>query len=266
MNFFWVYDLPTWLFATGSVAVFILFGLICLYPTRAWVRRQHRVDHSHNDIVGFYLAAITVFYGITLGLLAAGAWASYSDVQSKVDHESETLVSLYRDIQSYPEPAHTALQNDLKDYTYYVINTSWPQQRKGIIPRGSGAYLARFQKDLLGAETKSPHQDVLLAEIYKQFNDLIEARRGRLNAVNTGMPAPLWTLMIVGAFVTIVVTIFFDTASFSMHFWMTVLLSGLLGLMIFLVAALDYPFRGTISVSPASLQSVYDRMVHPESG
>ena len=63
MNMYWVYDLPNWLFGTLTVAVFVMIGLAGLYLTHAWARRLHIVDHSHNDIVGFYLAAVTVFMG-----------------------------------------------------------------------------------------------------------------------------------------------------------------------------------------------------------
>jgi len=104
MSMYWVYDLPNWLFGTLTVAVFVMIGLGGLYLTRDWARRLHIVDHSHNDIVGFYLAAVTVFYGITLALLAVGTWTTYSEVQSKIDREATALGSLYRDISAYPEP------------------------------------------------------------------------------------------------------------------------------------------------------------------
>ena len=42
---------------------------------------------------------------------------------------------------------------------------------------------------------------------------------------------------------------------------MTVLMSGLLGLMIFLIATLDNPFRGRVSVGPESLARVYDTLM-----
>ena len=49
--------------------------------------------HSHNEIVGFYLSAVCLFYGITLGLLAVGTWQAYSDVDSKVDEEASVLAA-----------------------------------------------------------------------------------------------------------------------------------------------------------------------------
>jgi hypothetical protein len=44
---------------------------------------------------------------------------------------------------------------------------------------------------------------------------------------------------------------------------MTVFFSGLIGLMIFMIAALDNPYRGKISVSPEALERVYSRMMQP---
>ena len=48
-----------------------------------------------------------------------------------------------------------------------------------------------------------------------------------------------------------------------MHFWMTVMFSGLLGLMILLLAAMDNPFRGRISVGPEAFEMVYEQLMKP---
>lgn len=258
---YWVYDLPNWLFCTLTILVFVAFGVAGLLPTRRWVRRQHQINHSHNDIVGYYLAAITVFYGITLGLVAVGTWTTYSDVGTKVDREAEVVSSLYRDVGGYPEPLRDQLQSDLKDYVQYVINVGWKLQRQGIVPTGSAVFLERFQSQMLAFEPATSGQQVLHAESFKQFNNLVEARRARLNAVTTGLPGSLWALVILGALISIAVTLFFDTQSLSMHLWMTILMSALLGLMIFLVGTLDNPFRGEVSVGPDSLLLVYQQLM-----
>jgi hypothetical protein len=49
----------------------------------------------------------------------------------------------------------------------------------------------------------------------------------------------------------------------SMHFWMTAMLSSLLGLLIFLVAAPDHPFRGEISVGSAAFEIVFEQLMKP---
>ncbi len=262
MNFYWVYDLPTVLFGFLSVTAFIAIGLLALFPTRKWVKRQHRSDKNHNDVVSYYLAAITVFYGITLGLLAVGTWTTYSSVQDKVNKEAETLNSLFRDVSSYPQPLRQTLQQNLKDYTYQVVTVSWPLQQRGIVPPNN-VFLTHFQQNLVSFEPTTSGQQIIHTEAYKQFNELVEDRRSRINSVETGMPASLWAMVIIGGLITIAVTIFFDIASLRLHIWMTIMVSGLLGLMIFLIATLDNPYRGSVSVGPDALIRVYNQLIAP---
>jgi Protein of unknown function (DUF4239) len=261
MSMYWIYDMPSWLFGFLAVAVTVLVGLVGLYATRKWVRKLHGVDHSHNDIVGFYLAGVSVFYGVTLGLVAIGTWTTYSDVEAKVDKEATAIGALYRDVGSYPEPTRTALQDILREYARQVIDVGWPQQRKGIVPTGASAILDKFEKQFFEFEPTTEAQRIADAEAYGQFNVLVASRRARLDSVTSGLPTPLWIMVLLGAFISIAITWFFDTASPAMHVWMTGLFSALLGLIIFLVATLDNPYRGDVSVSPEPLERVYDQLM-----
>jgi len=44
---------------------------------------------------------------------------------------------------------------------------------------------------------------------------------------------------------------------------MTILMSSLLGLMIFLLAAMDHPFRGELSVGPEPFEMIYEQIMKP---
>ena len=260
---YWLYDLPTWLFGTLTVLVFVAGGLGGLYLTRGWVRRIHHVDHSYNDIVGFYMAGVTVLYGVCVGLLAIGAWATYAEVQGKIDHEAAALGALYRDISVYPEPARSLMEEDLRKYTRQVIDVGWPMQQRGIVPNNASAVLSDFQAHFMSFEPETERQEILAAEAYKAFNELTESRRARLNSITVEMPGPLWVLVLAGAVICIAVSWFFHTGNFKVHFWMTVLFSSLLGLLIFLIAVLDNPYRGKMSVSPEPLELVYQQIMAP---
>ena len=261
MTLYWIYSLPNWLFGLLSTVFFIAFGVLGTFLSRAFVRQVHREDHSHNDIVGYFLAAVTVFYGVTLGLVAVGTWNNYSAIQDKVDREAQDVASLYRDVSSFPQPLRAAMQLDLKQYVREVVDHSWPQQRHGIVPSGSAVYIDHLQEHLLAYAPQSVGQQVVYQESYHQFNELVESRRARLDSVTTSLPRSLWWLVIVGALVCITTSMFFHLRSFTMHLWMTALMSGLLGLMIFLIATLDNPFRGKVSITPASLERVYQQLM-----
>jgi Protein of unknown function (DUF4239) len=263
MHMYWVYDLPNWLFGILTVLAFVAIGLAGLYPTRGWIRHVHAGEHSHNDIVGFYMAGVTVLYAVSVGLLAIGAWATYSDVQGKTDHEAAVLAGLYRDISVYPEPARSIMQDDLRRYAREVIDVGWPLQRRGIVLNNEGEVLSDFQDHFMSFEPQNERQKILAAEAYRTFNELTESRRVRLNSVSEEMPGPLWALVLAGAFICIAVSWFYHTENFRMHFWMTVLFSSLLGLLIYLVAVLDNPYRGKVSVTPEPIERVYEQVMMP---
>lgn len=264
MDFHWLYDLPSFLLGILIVGFFTIIGVAGLFLTRGWVRRLHRTDHSHNDIVGFYLAAITVLYGITLGLVAVGTWETYSDVENRVDHESVAVGALYRDVGAYPEPIRTQLQTDLRMYVRQVIDVGWPMQQKGIVPNNASGSLNDFQTHFMSFEPTTEQQKIVAGEAYRAFNDLTASRRARLNSITAEIPGPVWAIVIAGALLSLVTAWFFDTASFSMHLCMTIIFSALIGLLIYQIVSLDNPYRGRISVSPEPLERVYEQIMVPQ--
>lgn len=259
---YWVYSLPNWFFEVLTVAFFMLFSVAGTLLTRKRIKRIH-VVRSCNDIVGFYLAGLTVLYGVTLGLLAIGAWTIYTETEAKVAQEAASVSSLYRTVVELPEPMRTVLETDLRHYVRQVIDIGWPLQQRGIPPLENRVGLDQFQKDFQSFTATNDAQRILEAEISRQYDVLEEARNIRVDSVTDELPSPLWTMIFAGALICIAATWFFHMESLKMHLWMTILLSALLGMMVYMVAALDNPYRGKISVSPESLERVYMQMNRP---
>src|ERR1039458_7502974 len=202
---YWVYNLPNWLFGVLTVGVFVGFSLAGIFCTRSWIRRMH-IQLSHNDIVGFYLAGLTVLYGVSLGLLAVGAWTIYTETEAKVAQEAAALSGLYGSVSGLPEPTRGLLQNDLREYTRKVIDVGWPAQRRGEIAAENSATLDKFQSDFDTFEPVTEEQKILMADISREFDALEESRSIRLDSVNEELPPPLWALILLGALICIVAT------------------------------------------------------------
>jgi len=84
------YDLPTWLFCAVIVGAFIAFALTGQIIVRRFLPRWFG-DKKYNDIVGQFLSAAGVFFGITLGLFSVGAWENFSSVDGAVSGEANRL-------------------------------------------------------------------------------------------------------------------------------------------------------------------------------
>jgi hypothetical protein len=259
--FYFVYDLPNWLFCTLCVFTAVCISVGGMMITRPFVRRLLGEGTGYNDIVSYFLSACGVFYGITLGLIAVGAWSSFSEVDSKVSHEASSLSALYRDVSSYPEPARTLLCEELKEYTRYVIEEAWPMQRKGTYPKGGTQRLSVFQNTLYGFVPATRSQEIIHAEAMGAFNKLITARSLRLQSVATSLPTALWAVVAVGAVLSVMLTWLFKLDNMRLHVALVAITAAMIGLLIFMTAAMDNPFRGEVSVGPDAFVVVYDQLM-----
>jgi hypothetical protein len=261
---YWVYDLPNWLFGILTVATFVLASLFGLTATHRLMRRSIDLsaDHSdHNSFVSYFFGASVGLYGITLGLISVGAWESYSDVDAKAGAEASSIGALYRDMSSYPEPTRTHLQDATKEYIRYVIEEAWPQQRRGIVPTGGTLRVDVIQSHLYSFEPTTNGQIAIHNEAISQFNRFVEHRRQRLLAVTSGMPMVIWAVVLIGALLSMGTTWFFVMKSRNLHRLLVCWYSALLGVLVFLIGAMDNPFRGDFSIGPDAYIQVRDSLI-----
>ncbi len=258
--FYWIYDMSSESLAILMAAVFIaIYWIGCIF-VRPIMRLFVRSRSGVNDVVGYVLSCFCVFYGLLLGLLAVAAYQNFSQVEANVTREATALAVLYEDVGAYPEPYRQNLRWLLRDYCRYVIKYAWPAQRKGIIAEGGQPRLQAFQERLLQFEPQTKGQEIVHAEALRQFNVLLEQRRLRINSVTTGIPAVMWYVVIVGAIINLAMVWLFET-KFLTQLFLGGMLAFFLGTMVFLIAAMDNPYRGQVSVSPEPFERVLKIMM-----
>jgi hypothetical protein len=262
----WIYDLPSWQFGLLTVTLFASVACGGLLVARGPIRRSFRLSDDTNEVVNSYFAGVGVFYGLLLGLVAVATWQNFDDASTLVSKEAAALGALYRDVSSYPEPLRDGLQGRLREYATYVIEQAWPEQQQGRIATGGNRIMGEFQRSLMSFKPVTPGEIVLHTEAFQAFNHLIEARRQRLDAVNSGLPAVLWSVVLVGAALSIVMSYFFHISDSKLHLVLTALLGTFIGLMVYLTAAVDRPFRGDISLTPDSYQLILDGLMKQRPG
>lgn len=249
---YWIYDEPTWVLGLVTTLAFLLPAVLGLMLGRKWIYRTFRLSDETNESVNGYFAGAGVLYGLLLGLVAVATWQNYDSANSTASKEASSIAALYRDVSGFPEPERGQLQNYLKQYLNYVIDVAWPAHRHGEVPHGGTLLLSRFQVVLTGFQPSNANQQVILAEALTAFNKLVDARRMRMDSVETGLPGVFWVVILAGAILSIVLTYTFHLPTLRGHLLLTGIYSLFLGFMIFLVVALDNPFRGELSVTPGS--------------
>jgi hypothetical protein len=261
--FYWIYDIATPQLALLITATFVgFFWLGCLL-IRPILRTFVRARSGTNDIVGYVLSCFGVFYGLLLGLIAVAAYQNLNKAEENVAREAVALTAVYQDLYAYPEPLRRSLREELRAYCSFVIETAWPLQRKGVVPAEGMKKVLAFRENLQSFEPQTMGQAVFHTEALRQFDAFYEARRIRVHDVHSGIPAVMWYVVIVGALLNLSIVWLFDMRLITQLF-LGGMLAFFMGTMIFLIAAMDNPYKGEVSVSPAAFREAYEIMVAEE--
>lgn len=260
--FYWIYDFPPWVVGCGfcvlSVGLSWLMILAARHGALAWIHH----GESTNEMIGVAVNSLSAFFGLLLGLLSVAAYQNYSNVSDLVDREASSVAALYRDFSGYPMPTRDALQKKLRDYVDFTVDEGWRQQQRGVIPSGGTRIITELTKEVVQFEPSKKSEEIIHAEAFRQLNHLIETRRARLANVKTGLPAVLWWVVGFGAIAQIIL-IGLLKMELRLHMLVSALLAGFMGALIFIVAELDNPFRGQVSVSPDAIEIVRDSLMTP---
>lgn len=255
----WIYNLPNWAMCLMIVSVFVGGSMLGLKLVRPWVKTHcYEAFQDHNEAVSAFIGTFGVFYGITLGLIAVATWENFEEASSIVDQEAASLSALYRDVSAFPEPSRSILRRRLSDYLHFIINVAWNAHRHGIIPPVGLKLATEFEKELVKFEPTNRREEALFHETLDQFDQMLMLKQSRLDAVSSGLPDILWWVVLVGAVLNILLVYLIHIEPARTHFFLIGLLAAFIGLMVFLVAALDHPFRGQFKIGPEPFEQVQD--------
>jgi uncharacterized membrane protein YiaA len=232
-------------------------SLAGLWWARRYVNPRFKMHDGVNDAISGTVQAIGVFYGVTVGLISVGVWNTASAAQDAVSLEASSLVALYRDVRSFPEPTNQRLCTLLKSYTLEIVNGDWPAQRaRGEFSPKSGVLLDNFQSALSKFVPKNEGERALFSESLAAFNKVSIQRRLRMDAVENGLSGTMWIVIWFGAVISIGVVFLFHLEDGKLHALLVVLTAGFLGLVLFMIVLNDKPFYGYVAVPTHSYDLV----------
>jgi hypothetical protein len=247
----WIYSLPNWLLCALILGINVGGSLIGQILTRRLVRRSFsQALEDHNEAVGAFIQAYGVFYGITLGLVAVAAWNNFDKCQDLVASEATALNAFARDVGVLPEPIRSELRAQIIEYLDDLLDQGWNAARLGRVAPEGGAHLHAIHQRLAQFEPTTERESVLFHEALDQLNVWVERRSDRLANLDTCLPSILWWILIAGAVINMLILYVVRIEPFHAHLTLTGLVACFIGLMIFLIAAMDHPFQGELSIDP----------------
>lgn len=244
------------------IGLSIVVSLFVLWLVRRAI--SHDQLTPHNEVSGFVYAAIGVIYAVILGFVVISVWERYSDAELNAREEADAAGNLYRIAEGLPEPAREAVQGTVLDYAASVVDDEWQAMKDGEAPSQAAIdQMNALWSSLYTVELADPTQEQLYAAALSQMDALSGHRRERLEDAESGMLGIMWAVMIGGGILTVLFPCLFGVENGLVHALIIATLAASIGLMLFVVYDLNYPFRGDVHVQPDGFRLVIEQFGAP---
>ncbi|MEQ5795419.1 DUF4239 domain-containing protein [Paracoccus sp. NFXS7] len=255
-----LYDIPlrdlAFYFSLAAV-LSIFVGMLVLKPI---LRLLIGSGPDLNEAITHGTAGFNLFYGLLLGLLTVSAYQNNERVNEAVLNEATVLGALYSDINGYPEPVRSETKAMMRDYVLFTLYKDWPAHAQGSYLDGGGNRVNAMRQKLSGFEPTSAGQEILHAQMLSAFQEFTRARQLRLNGVYTEIPNVLWYAVLVGAAINILLIVLLRMRPVR-QFVLGTITAFFLGVILFVIVALDDPLRGEAAIQPDPLERLWQRVM-----
>ncbi|HSB09555.1 MAG TPA: DUF4239 domain-containing protein [Blastocatellia bacterium] len=244
--------LHTWLSGILFVVVSVLLSVVVLGLVRRFVSLS--VLDMHKDVAGFFLGVLGTIYAVMLAFVIFVVWTQYDDASTGVLREANRIADLRRLAVGFPDPAGTQLYGKVVTYAQSLIDDEWPAMEKRQKSLRTGELLDDLWQSYARLDPKSGRESALYSESLKQLSELNNSRRLRLDASRETLPTVLSVLLWGGGIVLVGFTFLFGLKNMVSQALMTGALVATIAFMLFLITALDSPFKGDFRISPEPIR------------
>jgi hypothetical protein len=259
----WLYNLGTVQLGMLVIGAFIAAALGGMMLTRPWI---HARWGKYREAVGFHVSAIGVIYAVLLAMIAVAAWQNYSDIDRAVAEEANALGNLFHDAEGYSDPVRARVQDLTRAYVRAVQDEEWPAMRQGRRPTATAGIKDALVSELARYKPRDAGEAVVHAEAFRTLNRCLELRVRRITSTDTNLLSVLWAVVLIGGVLNIGLTFLFTCEDVYHQALLTASYAASVGLMVFLILALDHPLWGKVSVGPESFQAVGAMMDQAATG
>lgn len=227
-----------------SAAIVAILGLLI-------VRNSTNKGHfkEHHDVAGFTFGIVGVIYAVLLSYIVVDVHDRFNQIHQNITLEANLAVELYRDSEVFPKVVRDAIKNQIHQYIEAMANGQPEFDSQGKVATKIHDALSALWKAYYDFEPVSNREKIWYSESIKKLNDFNRARLLRFFNTNTSIGSMMWTILIVGACITISFMYFFRVENVWYQAAMTALLASFIALMLFLIQSMDTVFSGDLKVS-----------------
>jgi hypothetical protein len=237
--------LPTWALAliiVGGAVVIAVGGFLAMrrfVPSLA----ANADSRSLSSAFGMASGLFSFVLAFTIGQL----YANYTRANADAKQEATVLAQVLRTSRGLPG-VNLKMRAQILDYASEVRTVEWE-----AMEHGKSDVQAWHDVDAMYNMLEQHRVELASNPLYSQtltrVNDLVNARRTRLDDANIALPDVFQVMLVLGAILALSTTFYFKPFGEHIQIAMIGLAATLVGTAMLVALMLDFPYSGSIAVS-----------------
>jgi hypothetical protein len=216
--------------------------------------------HSQNDLIGWQLSVLGTTYAVILGFMLYTSWTNFGAAELNADLEANSLRNIFRLAEGLPAPQRVELETQARSYADAVISDDWPAMARGQLPEETHEINEQMWKTLMSVKAASTSEITAEDHALSELSSLTTHRRTRLLQSTSRIPTVFWSVLLAGAFLTLISVSMFGSVNAKLHTLQVFSLTLLVTLVMLSIADVNCPFQGWVHVSDFAFQRAQQNM------
>jgi hypothetical protein len=209
-----------------------------------------------NDVAGIMLSAAVVVYSVAVGLCVVTLWGKVDEARRATEAEATNLLAIVGGTGAFGTEVQEQIRAGVIAYNRDVVD-HWPERIRGeasdVVRRDLGELVTTVGE-------LRPETDAQRAFVDNAVARLAHAAELRATSVRLAeeqqLPGVLWIAVLGGSVIVLALSLTCGVRDRAMRGLLLAGVTATVGINLFLVAELNYPFYGDIAIGPDSYLDV----------
>jgi hypothetical protein len=235
----------------GGSIVYAILGVI---GARAVTGRH--VAEGHNDVLVPIFLTAGVIYAVLLGFMVVAVWESYDAAHANAAEEAAMLVPLYRQTTVMAPEKGAKMRTLIRAYADSVIHDEWHAlQETGKASDVSRKAIGDIFRVYATLRPATKVRELIAAQFLETLSTIISDRNKRVLQASESLSWIMWLGAVGGGAIVVGMSFFLYMDRRWPHVLMVAVMSGLIGLLLFMMLVLSRPFVGPLALEAAPFET-----------
>jgi hypothetical protein len=236
----------------SAVLIILIAGLtigIALLAELWQRRRMANRERRSNEMLSMTVEFVGIAYAILIGFVIVSLWETQGTAGDTVSNEAAALSDIVTLTKGMGTADGVRIKTAVRSYSVDVSEREFELLRTGKASPRADADADEIFTAIVSADTATPLHQTLQDKQIDSYKDFTALRTKRLQVANDKLAGELWMLVLAASLALILLVAAFEGEG-QWDIFASVVISGTVGLVLFAMVALSYPFSGQVAVSP----------------